>query len=220
MFPLPSLLRTAAVYRSDWHRPSRRLRLTGSQDGVYAILWYGRGALTRSAYAVYHSVLGRVRLLSRGARSRMAVSRRSVRVTVITFLLCTSTACLPIGKRGANLQPAVRGFAPDIPVPRGFELVERTSEEWSDGLSRYLRHRYSGQADKYAVREFYRRQMPLARWMLVSDENIHGRIAMHFRRAQESCTIYIEGSHAALSRGVRVDVLVTPDREGAAARSG
>ena len=73
-----------------------------------------------------------------------------------------------------------------------------------------MRHRYRGRADKCAVRGFYREQMPLVRWVPISDGNVHGRITMRFQRGTESCTITIEEERRGLSRYAAVEVLVVP----------
>ena len=120
---------------------------------------------------------------------------------------CAGSA--PIGLEGA-LKPSRQPHEPDIPLPEGFRLVERSCEDWSSGPIRYLRHRYRGRAEKAAVRRFYRQQMPLVRWKAISDGNVHGRYTMRFERRTESCTITIEDATLGLSSRVVVDVLIAP----------
>ncbi len=124
----------------------------------------------------------------------------------------------PNGMRGSDtLRPSADPYEADIPVPAGFHLVDRASEDWSSGSIRYLRHRYRGRADKYIVRKFYRRQMPLVRWTPISDHNVQGRIIMRFQRSAESCTITIEDRaagfafvRAAARRVVTVEAVIAP----------
>lgn len=106
--------------------------------------------------------------------------------------------------------PSSHPYEADIPVPAGFVLVDQSSEDWSSGPLRYLRHRYRGKADKEAVREFYRKQMPLVRWTPMQESRADGRCRMSFTRGSESCAVTIERSGSRLSRGVTVDVLITP----------
>lgn len=114
-------------------------------------------------------------------------------------------------ERGAVLRPAVAPYEPDIPLPDGFRLVDESSEDWSSGSTRYVRHRYEGRADKYAVRRFYREQMPLVRWTPMSDGNVGGHMNMRFRRGTESCTVRVDDAVGARSTGgVVIEVLITP----------
>ena len=110
----------------------------------------------------------------------------------------------------AALVASRRPYAQDIPLPAGFRLADQSSEDWSGGSVRYLRHRYRGRADRFSVRKFYRDQMPLVRWTLVSDGNVPGRCTMRFERGAESCTVVIEQDAPRRLRGVRVDVTITP----------
>lgn len=108
-------------------------------------------------------------------------------------LLLSVMGCVSSGTsdRETPLIPA-RPYEVDIPVPRGFSLVDHAGVDRATGSRRlYLRHVYEGQADKYSVREFYRKQMPLARWSQVSDGNVKGHIEMRFEKAVESCSISI-----------------------------
>ena len=98
----------------------------------------------------------------------------------------------------------------DIPLPVGFRLVDRASEDHrSAGFQRlYLRHEYAGQADKHAIRGFYREQMPLARWRLLSDANVKGDFSMRFEKGTESCTIQITDRQTVFSKTASIRVLV------------
>ena len=99
---------------------------------------------------------------------------------------------------------------PDIPLPIGFRLVDRASEDHrSAGFRRlYLRHEYAGKADKHAIRSFYREQMPLARWRLLSDANVKGDFSMRFEKGTESCTIQITDRNTVFSKAASIRVLV------------
>ena len=112
--------------------------------------------------------------------------------------------------RHAVLVASPRPYEQDIPLPEGFRLVDRSSEDWSGGSLRYLRHRYQGQAGKYSVRKFYREQMPLVRWTPVSDGIVQGRCSMRFERGKESCTITIADDTSGMRRRVAIDVIIAP----------
>ena len=111
---------------------------------------------------------------------------------------------------GADLRPASRLFASDIPLPYGFDLVDRSSEDWASGPMRYVRHNYQGRGDPFAVRRFYRKHMPLARWTPVAESSVGGRCTMMFDRKQESCRVTIVGERSGWAPRVTVEVLVAP----------
>ena len=119
-------------------------------------------------------------------------------------------------RAGSGTEPLTaspRPYESDIPLPTGFRLVDRSSEDWSGGRLRYLRHRYVGRADKYAVRRFYREQMPLVRWTPKGDGNVNGHVTLWFSRDAESCSITIEDDRTSFSRRVAVEVIITPSAQ-------
>lgn len=114
------------------------------------------------------------------------------------------------GGREAALVASPQPYERDIPLPRGFRLVEKSSEDWSAGPVRYLRHRYRGRADKAAVFRFYREQMPLVRWTQISGGNVHGRYSLRFERKTESCRVTIEDRPSITLGQVIIEVLISP----------
>jgi hypothetical protein len=95
-------------------------------------------------------------------------------------------------EHSVRLVPAARPYEPDIPVPVGFRFVEEASEDRSTGMARlYLRHVYEGKANKFNVRDFYRDQMALARWVKVSDGNVKGEYSMRWEKGDDACNIVI-----------------------------
>jgi hypothetical protein len=115
---------------------------------------------------------------------------------------------------------AGRPFEPDVPVPARFNMVEQASEDRSTGTNRlYLRHVYHGQADKFAIRNFYRQEMPLARWTKVSDGNIKGVITMRFEKGDESCTVNITDAGTRGS-GAEIQVVIAREQRGNAPPTG
>ena len=138
-------------------------------------------------------------------------------VAFVTIAGPQLVACVGTGGGGSavvELAAAPRPYATDVPLVKGFKLVDQSSEDWASGEVRYLRHRYLGRADEVAVREFYRRQMPLVRWMLLSDGQVKGRYNMRFERGAESCIVEIAEVRHGLSRRIAVDILITPILKG------
>jgi hypothetical protein len=135
-----------------------------------------------------------------------------VRVTLLVCVLLPSGACTGPAARtgGLELSASADPYEADIPLPAGFALVDRSSEDWSSGPLRYLRHTYVGRADKYTVRKFYREQMPLVRWTALADRQLHGRYTLRFRRGREMCTIVIAGQGSRLYPRTTVDVTIYP----------
>lgn len=138
--------------------------------------------------------------------------RRLVGAAVAVVILSVVGGCAGTArsKPDALLVSSAQPYEPGIPLPAGFRLADQASEDWSGGPVRYVRHRYLGRADKYAVREFYRDQMPLVRWTATSDSNVNGRIMMRFRRKNESCTVTIEDDTSGFARRVAVQVMIAP----------
>jgi len=144
--------------------------------------------------------------------SNAIVPRKWAYHAVLVIVLPVAGGCTtpPDVGESVKLLPAASPYDPGIPVPVGFRLVNESSEDWSSGSTRYLRHRYRGRADKWAVRTFYREQMPLVRWTPISDGNVQGRITMRFQREQETCTIIIEAGRRGVWRHAVVEVLISP----------
>jgi hypothetical protein len=118
----------------------------------------------------------------------------------------------------ARLMPSPKPYESDIPIPQGFKIVERAMEDHSTGQARtYLRHSYVGGDDKFAVRNFYREQMPLNRWALVSDSALKGDFNMRFAKANESCVVNIADEGSVIGKKTTVQVMISPEKRGAKA---
>ncbi len=116
----------------------------------------------------------------------------------------------------ARLIANSRPYERDIPLPAGFAIVEPLMEDYSTGQSRtYLRHTYSGRADKFAVRNFYREQMPLLHWSKTSDGAIKGEFTMRFAKGNEVCEIDITDEPSLLGTKTSVQVRVAQEQRGA-----
>jgi hypothetical protein len=114
------------------------------------------------------------------------------------------------GQPPVALEASPRPYEPDIPVPAGFVLADRSSEDWQSGPLRYIRHDYRGSADKYAVRQFYRDYMPRVRWGIVSDSSAAGRYSMTFLRGTETCAVIIEDNRSGGRGSVRIEITIAP----------
>jgi hypothetical protein len=133
--------------------------------------------------------------------------------------------CLALGSWGCSgtksqeslrLVPSPRVYEGDIPFPVGFRFLEKVSEDRSTGTARlYLRHSYDGHAPAYVVRNFYREQMPLAGWAMVSDGNVKGDYTLRFEKASEACTVHIH-EKAGLSTVTEVEVVISQEQKGKA----
>jgi hypothetical protein len=86
-----------------------------------------------------------------------------------------------------------RGGAPisDVPVPLGFELDESRSRNFAAGGMRYVDHVFTGSGERFAVARFYKRQMPISRWVLVTDMFVQGENILDFEKDTERCRIIV-----------------------------
>lgn len=79
----------------------------------------------------------------------------------------------------------------DLPVPRGFRLNESRSRTFAEAGSRYVDHVYEGNAGKYTLSRFYKRHMPIYRWVLTTDMLVQGEIILDFEKDNERARIII-----------------------------
>ena len=141
----------------------------------------------------------------------MALGATRIGLAMLTVLPLVAGCLTPRdGALPTGLEPSQKPYERDIPLPEGFRLADQSSEDWSNGPIRYLRHRYVGKAEPYAVRAFYREQMPLVRWIPISDRLADGRITMRFEREPEVCTIMIERDRRRPGSLAGVEVVITP----------
>lgn len=140
------------------------------------------------------------------------LGKRGLGLALGIAILLAAGACAGAQRsgQGALLAASPRPYEPDIPLPRGFRLADQSSEDWAAGPIRYVRHRYTGRADKYVVRRFYLEQMPLVRWTAVSNGNLGGCHTLRFKRRGETCTVSIADEPGSWFGRVRVEVLIAP----------
>ncbi len=82
-------------------------------------------------------------------------------------------------------------YVPDVPVPLDFKQVEKKSIDFGAGSARYVHHVYKGKADKWDVRRFYEKQMPINRWSLVTYMNAGGEISLDYEKGNERCRVVV-----------------------------
>ncbi len=98
------------------------------------------------------------------------------------------------GDKGDGLKrigPRSTPYLTGVPVPEGFSLVEKNTEDYESGAQRWARHLYRGHAEQAVVRNFYREHMPLMGWTRVSEQYVKGTLDLRFENASESCTVQI-----------------------------
>jgi len=108
----------------------------------------------------------------------------------------------PIPELVAMRRPPIE----DLPVPIGFYLDEDKSRNFTAAGARYVDHAFKGRADKFAVGRFYKRQMPISRWTLVTDMFVQGDIVLDFEKDTERCRINV--SDGGLFGSTRVKIAV------------
>ncbi len=168
----------------------------------------------------YHQVFDRADRSFRAVKEGQAEAQRivelvrqSIRAAATWGMIVAVGGCAAPRAVSADgsLKASARPYDVDIPLPVGFRIVDRSSEEWASGPIRFVRHQYFGRGDRFAVRRFYRRQMPLIRWTAVEESQLDGRIAMRFRRGDETCRVIIDSRRSWLSQRIRIEVTIGPE---------
>lgn len=109
----------------------------------------------------------------------------------VAMLVVLTGGCGDKAGSAPRLGPRGMPYLTGVPVPDGFTLVEKNTEDYESGAQRWARHLYRGTASLASVRNFYREQMPLNGWNLVSDQNVKGTVSLRFEKPSESCTVQI-----------------------------
>ena len=137
------------------------------------------------------------------ASRRIMTVAAVVAVTALAGALgCNNTQTVERTSGGVReIQPAMtliaqsRARISDVPVPLGYKLDEGKSRDFQAAGARYVDHVYHGNDDKFAVGRFYRRQMPINRWTLVTDIFVQGVIQLDFAKDTEVCRIAVDDRH-------------------------
>lgn len=120
-----------------------------------------------------------------------------------------------MGGTPGRITPRPVPYISDVPVPVGFKLVDKMTDDYVSGGMRVVRHEYEGRADRAALRNFYQEQMPTYRWARISDQNIKGEITLRFEKANESCTVTIRPTNGDWLDQTSIRVTIVPfDRSG------
>ena len=119
-----------------------------------------------------------------------------------------------------RLLPNPRSYVQDVPIPKGFHLVETAAEDRYTGSHRlYLRHVYEGAAHPYTVRKFYEEQMPLNRWQMTTNSDVKGEYSLRFEKGQESCFVQIQPEKRGWITRTQVHVEIAQEQRGTKASS-
>jgi hypothetical protein len=95
---------------------------------------------------------------------------------------------------------------PDLPVPIGFELDQGRSRNLAAAGVRWVDHLYKGKADKFSVARFYRKQMPLSRWVLVTEMFAKGDLKLAFERQSDRCHVTLSDGSLFHPTYIRVEL--------------
>lgn len=79
----------------------------------------------------------------------------------------------------------------DLPVPRGFKLLEEESYVFQTEETRVALLKYAGRAKLHDLVDFYQEQMLLYNWKLLNVVE-YGRSVLNFEQGSQSCIVTIE----------------------------
>ena len=96
-----------------------------------------------------------------------------------------------------------------LPVPIGFDLDEGRSRNFAAAGARYVDHLYKGGSDRFAVARFYKRHMPISRWVLVTDMFVQGDVMLDFEKDTERCRIIASKGSLMHSTYIKVQLWTT-----------
>jgi len=145
------------------------------------------------------------------------------RSVCVALVVAVVTGCSNGGLSGGPERITAKPvpYIPDVPVPSDFKLVEKSTDDYSSGGVRVVRHDYEGRADRTALRNFYQEQMPTFRWVRISDQNVRGEQTMRFEKGNEACTITIRPKSSDWFDLTLIRVTILPfDRSGRSADAG
>jgi hypothetical protein len=157
--------------------------------------------------AVWHGHLARAPRPGRPCHGWHGVLVRPVGALAVLAAVLV-TGCGDSGEALKRLNPRSTPYLTGVPVPTGFSLVEKNSEDQESGVGRWARHLYRGSAPIQSVRNFYREQMPLQGWNRISDQNVKGTLSLRFEKANEACTVQI--SPTGFFDWCTIQIVVTP----------
>ncbi|MBS3733711.1 MAG: hypothetical protein KGY99_02180 [Phycisphaerae bacterium] len=105
-----------------------------------------------------------------------------------------------------QLQPPIG----DAPVPMDFKLEESQSRNYAVAGTRFVDHVYRGRGDKFTLKRFYERYMPVNRWVKSTSIFAQGRVMLDFEKPGERCRVTITDSE--FWGTAEISVLIWPNR--------
>ncbi len=147
-------------------------------------------------------------------------------VTILTLAGCggggggdSSGAARSQARPRGELVATSGAIISDLPIPVGFRLDEGRSRNFAAAGARYVDHFYKGSGEKFAVGRFYKRHMPNARWVLVTDMFVQGEIVLDFEKETERCRIVIIDGNLFNKSYIKVQLWTTGKIVGPGARA-
>lgn len=124
---------------------------------------------------------------------------------LLLVLTLSLSGCVSMQKESLepqNLEPSAMLRFTDLPVPAGFKILPEKSFILESGGMRAGILRYTGKADAQSAVLFYKNQMPIYNWALLSVLE-YGQRMLNFERENESCVITIS------QVGSRVELIIS-----------
>ena len=121
--------------------------------------------------------------------------------------------CGASGSKGLVAQSAT--YVDDVPIPRGYRLIDRQSRDVMAGRNRVVHHVYRGLGRPLEIRNFYEEQMPYGGWRRRVVENNNGTYVLRYEKDGEDCSIRITPSWAGWIGETQVELSILPRSTGA-----
>lgn len=97
-------------------------------------------------------------------------------------------------------------YVSDVPLPAGFRIAERLSEDRVTAGRRAVKHVYQGEAGTQAVKNFYQHYMPQMSWELLEQTSNKGVYLLKYRKGQELCDVRVERMPVGLGAVTQIQV--------------
>ena len=145
------------------------------------------------------------------SQKRFSGWRQGVPVLITVGACLLAGSCAGFRSEGQGGEPRLLETAGqlrfmDLPIPRGFKFLSSRSCDYERGFLRLCSRLYEGRASAPQVGDFFRSQMPVSNWKLVSEHFDLGERVMNFSKANETCVIRIA------ARGSKTRLRVSIDR--------
>ena len=140
--------------------------------------------------------------------NRTTWSRRGLSLAGLLFCLSVMIGCNTTAKNSAGeLEAKSRTHIADIPVPIGFDLLEKRSRSYKNqtGL-RWVDYLYEGHGDKFDVVRFYENQMITFHWDPQTTQTAQGQTSLDFTKEHERCRIMVSGGGALSSTYIHISI--------------